>query len=439
MSQSAPVPTATNLRVPPPLRRQRRFIGWFSSDTLTQVGGSLTAMALPLLVVASLGSAAQAGPVVAASSVGVTLGMLPGGLLADFRNRRVVVVVFSSVSAALQLVLCALVLMARPGPLLFAAVLALIGICSALTAPAFTATLKRIVDPRQFGMAATAAEGRSAVIALAVPPLGGFLFAISPVLPFFVTAGVVLGGGWLFLTTGSSARPTALRSGEDAPEQNQRTISALLAGLSYLWHNAILRTLLITGMIANLAGSAVLAAVVFELNRRGVSAVTIGLMSTCVAVGALTGAAISAILIERVRSGRVIVVGLLWMATCLIAAGIMATPMAIVILLGTSMIAAPAINAVVGGYTIAVVPADLQGRTDAASTLLSSLAMPLAPVIGGIGVELFSFASTAMVCAGLIVFSTVPCLTSRGVRSMSTASTWAGPRSPTAKESPSGA
>lgn len=198
-----------------------------------------------------------------------------------------------------------------------------------------------------------------------------------------------------------------------------------MGGFVHLWRDSALRTLLITGMISNVAGSAVLSAVVFDLSDRGVSPVTIGLMGTCVAIGALLGSVLSALVVDRVRSGLVIITGLLWMSVCLMSAAIIATTTAIITLLALSMVAVPAVNAVVGGYSVAVVPIGLQGRTDAAQTLLSSLALPLAPMVAGVGVELVGFGTTAAVCAILLVLSAVPCVLSRSVRSMSTAGAWA--------------
>lgn len=60
--------------------------------------------------------------------------------------------------------------------------------------------------------------------------------------------------------------------------------------------------------------------------------------------------------------------------------------------------------------------------TDAAQTLFPR--WHLAPVIGGIGVEIVGFSARAATCAGPLVVSALPCVLSRSGRSMLNASAW---------------
>ena len=90
--------------------------------------------------------------------------------------------------------------------------------------------------------------------------------------------------------------------------------------------------------------------------------------------------------------------------------------------------AAPAVNAVMGGCTLAAVPEQLQGRADAAISFTSTLAMPLAPIFAGVGIEHLGFQPTVLALAVLVQLSILPCVMSGPVRRLSTAADW--PREP---------
>ena len=133
-------------------------------------------------------------------------------------------------------------------------------------------------------------------------------------------------------------------------------------------------------------------------------------------------------LLARVRSGVLLIVGLTWIAAWLLPLIVTDSPALIIVFVAAGTFAAPAVNAVMGGGTVAAVPAQLQGRADAAISFTSTLAMPLAPIIAGVGIEHLGFQPTVLALAVLVQLSILPCVISRPVRQLSTAADW--PREP---------
>ena len=413
----------TTTNAPPlALRRQPRFTRWFVADTSTRVAASLTTLVMPLLAVSVLSSPTQAGFVVAAAGVGASLGLLPGGVLADLCDRRLVVLGCAVTSVLLYLLVSLTVNGGSTTPAVLAALLLGIGLCSTLSAPAFTATLKGILDPRQFGSAVSATEGRSAAIALVMPALGAAMFGAWAVLPFLLAAAAVAVSAATFFRVGDT-RSRGIDGANDRSCERPRQ-AAPLAGLRFVLGHPVLRPLLVAGMLVNVVGSAVLATVVFQLHRQGSPPATIGLLGTAVAIGALCGAAVSPMLLARVRSGVLLIVGLTWIAAWLLPLIVTDSPALIIVFVAVGTFAAPAVNAVMGGCTVAAVPAQLQGRADAAISFTSTLAMPLAPIIAGVGIEHLGFQPTVLALAVLVQLSILPCVISSPVRQLSTAADW---------------
>lgn len=86
----------------------------------------------------------------------------------------------------------------------------------------------------------------------------------------------------------------------------------------------------------------------------------------------------------------------------------------------------PFMNAVAGGYMAVSVADDMQGRVNAAATTLSMIAMPLAPLVAGIGLDLVSVHVVLAVFAATRALALLPVLVSRTVRRLGPSSSWVG-------------
>ena len=72
-----------------PLRRRGTYLLWLAGDTAQQLGLGLGSFAMPLLTLIVTGSPTVAGTVGAVQLVGGVVGFLPGGVLADRFDRRI--------------------------------------------------------------------------------------------------------------------------------------------------------------------------------------------------------------------------------------------------------------------------------------------------------------------------------------------------------------
>ncbi len=71
-----------------PLRSNRDFRLLWLSGLFAALGGQMSAIALPLLILKETGSAVQAGAVGTVAVCAVLITMLPGGVMADRVERR---------------------------------------------------------------------------------------------------------------------------------------------------------------------------------------------------------------------------------------------------------------------------------------------------------------------------------------------------------------
>ena len=409
----------TDIETPPErsLFYQAGFRRWFVADSAQQVATSLSGIALPLLAVASTGSPLMAGVVVAAAAVGGSLALLPGGLLADHADRRRVVAVLACVGAALYLLIAALSLVPKPALWMLIPAVFGCGLVQALAAPSFSATLKALVNARRFASAASLAEGRSASIALAAPALGGIMFGLGAFSPFAAAALMLALAAVFFARIERSVTRVH-------PETTGKGLGPW-EGIRFIARNGTLRALLVTATLANLGSSTILIASIFHLKALGVSAATIGLLNTLIAVGSLIGAISCAFVVPRMRGGRVVVISLAWMVLALAPLALMSErPVIVMALLGCAVISGPSLNAVFGGYLVARVPRQLQGRVDSAVGFIATLTAPLAPLIAGVGLQTAGYRGALIVCIIVLIVATLPSLLSSGVRRLPRPDAW---------------
>ena len=89
--ESGEVQPAPEARLPS-LWRSADYANWWTSNTLSALGTSVSAIAYPLLVLYTTGSVAQAGLISAASLLRALITTLWGGALADRISRNAILV-----------------------------------------------------------------------------------------------------------------------------------------------------------------------------------------------------------------------------------------------------------------------------------------------------------------------------------------------------------
>jgi MFS family permease len=361
-----------------PLRRNRNFRLLWIGQVLSDLGSTVGAIAYPLLVLELTHSAVIAGLVASIASVAAFIVRLPAGALADRIDRRRVMIVCDASRACVLGVLTILVALnvASWPVVLVAAVVDRLG--DTLFSPASTAVLPTIVHSRQLEDAWAATEARQYTANLAGPALGGALFGLGKALPFL---GDTLSYG---VSTFTSARMT----GEFMPTRTADTHVGLwreaLDGIKLLWHDPLLRAVIVQAPLINFMFTGVLFAVTLSLRVHGSSGTAIGLAQSVIMVGGLLGAIVAPRIQGRFTLWQ-LVVALTGSATVFlaIAAGITPSPW-IAIPIAVPFFVSPTTNAGLFAAMLRRTPEEMRGRVNNALLQLATGLAALAPIAAGV-------------------------------------------------------
>jgi MFS family permease len=218
------------------LRANRDFRLLWVGQALSTLGGNMSGVAFPLLVLATTGSPAKAGLLGLVSNAPFVLVQLPAGVYVDRWNRRAVMLCADS-GRALALAVLAVALLAGHAP--FALLVAVAGVEGSLGVAfrlAEGAALRAVVPNKsQLSEAIALNQARHHGASLAGEPLGGLLFGLTTALPFAADA---LSYDASLLTV------AAIRTPLPAPARpaHRDVGRELREGLSVAWANRFLRT-----------------------------------------------------------------------------------------------------------------------------------------------------------------------------------------------------
>ncbi|ASN40699.1 MFS transporter [Arthrobacter sp. 7749] len=423
--------SSTNTRIIP-LWRQRRYLLWLGSDTGSALGMSLQWFAVPLVALIVTNSPTQAGLITAIGQLGRVVCTMPGGILADSKDRRTLMILGGLLGAVGGV---GLMITSLGGHLGFWSLLILhllMSVRNGLFGSASDAALKDIVPESQLPGALAANQGRDAVISLAGGPLGGLLLSVSQA----VTFGALALAHVVAATCAKSLPATAPLS-LPAPDRRssgkskngplgalKESLAEGLSGLTWLLRRRDLRGVLMISTLLNLGINASITSVIFGLQQRGESAGIIGVVSASLGVGMLLGSLPAAALLKWLPTGVAVCVGLLFTAGAMSLMPFTTSVPWICALFGISIIGAPTINAGLGGYLMTAIPSALLGRATSASALLSMAAVPLAPLIAGFGYTAWGWSGLLLFCAGICVFATILAIANWPLRTLPQQQEW---------------
>jgi MFS family permease len=166
------------------LRRKRDFQFLLAGSSVSMLGSRLTAISLPLLVLALTGSPLAAGWAGFAAAVPGILVFLPAGALADRWNPRRGMIFSELGRGTVIAAVVVIVLLGHPSVTQLIGLVVVeevLGVFSALFERRFICIL---VEPDNTASALTSAEARTHMVLLAGRSLGAFLFGMAPALPF---------------------------------------------------------------------------------------------------------------------------------------------------------------------------------------------------------------------------------------------------------------
>lgn len=416
------VPASPRVRVRLGLLARREFRLLWTGETISNLGGAVTTVALPLVAVTRL----HASPfeVSALAAVGwlpwLLIG-LPAGAWVDRLPGRAVMMTADVVSlAALASVPLAAVLgLLTITQLVITAALA--GIAKVFFQTAYRAWLPTLIAAGDLIEANAKLQGSEQVANLAGPGLAGLIAqAFSAVgglildaASFAVSAACLLGIGPAERSTRNSART--------AP-QLTRLRSQIAEGARIVAHDGFLRASASYGCLANMAiiGYESLL-VVFLIDQVGFGPAATGLLISATSVGGLLGAFAARPLAARVGSSRAVLVGKvalppLGLLIPLAGHGFGAVAFVVGNLAVTAGIVAG--NIVFSGFVQTYVPTRYLGRVTTSMQVLNFGAIPLGAAASGALADATSirtalWATTALLAAAGVLLLASPLRTHR--------------------------
>jgi MFS family permease len=377
---------------PTPLHRNRDFVLLQLGQLLSTVGGQMTAIAYPLLVLELTHSAAKAGIVGFARVVPYPVCGLLAGAAADRWNRKPLMV-GSDVVRALAIASLAATIAAHTVVFWQIVVVALVeGAASSFFAAAQAGALRSVASAPQMPAAVATVTARQSIVLVVGPPLGGALFTIGRAVPFLVDA-----VSYAFSTISLLLMRTPFQ--EHRERARTRLRAEIVEGLAYLWRHPFLRTCALLFGIGNLVFPGLLLVIVVVGTSQGLTGGEIGLLTALLGACLLVGSAASAFT-RRTFSVRTILLMELWTWTGCAVFLIWPNVYVLAVSILPTMLAIPSTDSVVHGYRIAMTPDRLIGRVDSAARTISLLASPLGPLLAGFLLSATSDRATVAVFAG---------------------------------------
>ncbi len=393
------------------------FGALWTASAATNLADGLFKFALPVLAARQTDSPGLVAGVGVALTLPWLLFALHAGALVDRLDRRQVMIGANLLRGGVVALLAVTIGAGWDAIALLYVAALLAGIAETLADTAATAVLPTIIASNRLeGANARLIGTQTAANEFVGPPLGGLLIALGAAFTVGSSAALYLGGAVILL--GLPARRAARF---DAGLLRTSLTAEIVAGLRYLWGNALLRALAVIVAVMNLGWSAWLAVLVLfavEPGPMGLSTVEYGVLLTGLGVGGLAGTVLAGPILGRIGRRWAILADILGTVLLVGAPAVTSNVWligAVVILggLGGTMW-----GVVVVSIRQQVVPDELQGRVGGAFRLFGYGAMAVGAALAGIVAELIGVRAVFAIGAALNLLLLVPFFTTITERAM---------------------
>jgi MFS family permease len=407
-SSSAPTGVVLDDGLPQPspsLRRNWNFQALWTSEAFAAIAKESAEVAYPLLILATTGSAFDAGAVGSAQLFTASFMAIPGGILADRIGRRFLLMSCDLIRAVLLGLFAVLILTGHASlPVIFA-ISILSAVCLGVSNPTGLAVVKQLVRPDQVKQATAQNQIRFFGATMVGPPIGGSLFGVAQSLPFF--------GAGISFFVGAALTQLIRTPMKVVTGAKGFSWSATWEGFRFLVRQPILRLMMIWIIGSNMAftHSSVFLAIVATAKSRGEPPSLIGVALAVAGFGGIAGALVAGWVLKRVRPGPIFICAA-W-AGPVAAIGLATAPGAVPlgIIVACVFVRAPIVNALFLAYIAKMVPDELQGRVLGAVMFMSMIATPIGVFFVGLifsaagPVWVFTAIGTAAALAALPLLS----------------------------------
>ncbi|KIQ64947.1 hypothetical protein TR51_12760 [Kitasatospora griseola] len=363
---------------------RRLWIGQFTSE----LGSSMSVLAVPLLAVAVTGSPRKASVLATLGFLTIWLTAVPCGQLADRISPRRLMLACDTVRLAAVTAVAVWTLAGGPPMWLLAVTTVVSGTALTAFGPAAGKMLRTLVPADQLPEAVAANQVRGYSASIVGPAAGGALFGLARAVPFLADAASYLV---------SLACVRGLPSGAgDAP--TARGWPRLREGLAVIRRTPFLRGSLAYSVPGNLAVSMLM---YILLLRPGAAGGGTGLAFSAAAVCGLLGSLVAAGAHRRFGLWRLMAAtaGLRLLAA--LAAAFIGGQLGPAAALATVLLLAPVVGAALGTTTLLVVDHGVYGRVTGTTSFIGGALQPLAPLAAGALLQSAGATAALTVVAGL--------------------------------------
>lgn len=362
-----------------------------------------------------------------------------GGTYVDRHDRKRLIVVNAFVGF---LAWGSIAMLGLYGMLRFTSLLVIAVFASAvngLLGSAADAMLRSIIDIRDYPRARSVNEGRDAVVNMAGGPVGGFLYAVRPWLPFLVSSVAHMLSGVAACrireshTAGEVADDGADGGADEATEAGCTAVGSgstasfmddFVSGWRWTLHRATVMRIVMAASLANFGINGVQYAIQLSLASRGVNAANIGLINAGICASMLLGSLLANRIGGTVPVGRSMCVAFAFICVVVV-------PMTLgdgyaLILISNSLVGLPfpLINALLLGFVFAKAPERMQGRI---ASSLPAPAQALSAFCGACAGGLITavgFRVTVVFFLAMLVAGALIVLLSPSIRAIPRAAEW---------------
>jgi MFS family permease len=373
------------------LWRNSDYVGWWTGNTISALGTSVSAIAYPLLVLYSTGSVAKTGVISAASLFGGLLTTLWGGVLADRVSRKAILVYGPLVQAGV-LAIVAVVVGGGHVVLGFLAAAALAsGMSAGIVSGAATPTLRRIVPKAQIPAATSQMMGRDLAAELIGAPLGGILFGITSWFPFASDA-----VSYIFASAGGLLIRRPLGPDRAAIGSKTSMRADVTAGIRFIRGQPFVRFTVIWAALVNLVTQAFTLLFIALIRYRGGGPAEVGVISSIALIGGLAGSAAGPLLARRLPA-RLVIYATAWAFTAAFGfTALVPAPWEIGAVVMIAMFTLVPLNVLLQSYLVRVVPDEFSGRVAAVGRFSIGLLQWTGPLFAGLLASLLGAPGAAL-------------------------------------------
>lgn len=221
-------------------------------------------------------------------------------------------------------------------------------------------------------------------------PVAGILFSVAVVLPMIVSgAGYLIAGALVLLLPVAAAR--ASRSGVHSADARDGGLPSephapvpLRAALGFLWHHQYLRSMvMVTSLVGGFLAFAQAITVLLFVERYGVTAQLVGLVTGGIGLGGVAGALTAGTVVARLGRGRTMLGAVIAGGLGLVGVGLSPNAWLAVIAYAVSAYGIAMWNVPWGSLRQAIIPGHMLGRVLGAARTIAWGLMPIASLLGG--------------------------------------------------------